>query len=508
MEYMKWNFYYRLAKKYYDYNGNLLVNSRFRTINGINYDENGYALGRWIRLQREAYQKKEYSNSKITEEQINMLEDIGMQWSVKKGKPWFQTDMDWEIKYQLCQTYYQKNGHIMLPKNFKTKDGIHYDEKGHNLYVWLLQQKGLYQKNPNGGEKISEERIKKLNDLDIEWQFDNNKCRSVGYSIRKWKSTYLLAKKYYEEYGNLDVPADFITSDGITKDEKGINLGQWIKLQRSHYAKREDVKYFTQAEIDKLNEIGMIWEKESNAKEVLNQINKNTAEEKWKSGYEHAKEYYQKHNNLDVKDLYVCQDSFPLGMWVTRQRSLHKQEKLSSDKIAKLEELKITWNGKEIKRKKTTLEEYYQLISNYREHYGNLSIPADFKTLNGVDYDDEGIELGRWLKKQLIDYKDQMIGKQRYADLSNYGMIWNENKNNEKLNEFFDKHNIDKAYQEQLKRLPYKEIALKFRYLKDQKIPYNENGQLHSIFFISDKNMQAVYGVSLEELSNMYIRKK
>lgn len=506
MEYMKWDFYYRLAKTYYEHYGNLLVNSRFRTKDGINYDEEGRALGRWVRLQREVYQNKEYTNKKISEEQIKKLESIGMQWSVREGKPWFQSDYDWNTKYQLCQIYYQKNGHIVVPKNFKTKDGIHYDEEGHNLYFWLLVQKGLYLKTPNGGEKISKERIEKLNELDINWELTNNKIRAVDYNSRKWKSTYALAKNYFNEYGNLDIPADFITLDGIHYNEKGIKLGHWVDVQRDHYKKEiGTIKYFTQAEIDKLNEIGMIWKKESNNKEDLN---KKILEEKWENGYKHAKEYYQSFNNLDVKTLYVCQDNFPLGSWITKQRSLYKQKELTSDKMAKLEELKINWNGKEIKRKKTTLEEYYQLISNYREHYGNLSIPADFKTLNGVDYDDGGIELGRWLKKQLIDYNNKMIGKQRYTDLSNYGMIWNENKNNEKFNEFFDKHNIDKKYQEQLKRLPYKEIVLKFKYLKEQKIPYIENEQLNSIFFISDKNMQVIYGVSLEELSNMYIRKK
>ena len=50
----------------------------FRTTNGIDYDEKGIALGTWISTHRQAYQGK--SKSKITEEQIEKLEQIGHKW--------------------------------------------------------------------------------------------------------------------------------------------------------------------------------------------------------------------------------------------------------------------------------------------------------------------------------------------------------------------------------------------------------------------------------------------
>ena len=55
---------------------NLKISAFFKTINGFEYDENGVALGRWISNQRLAYNGK--GNLKITEEQINLLEQIGM----------------------------------------------------------------------------------------------------------------------------------------------------------------------------------------------------------------------------------------------------------------------------------------------------------------------------------------------------------------------------------------------------------------------------------------------
>ena len=74
----KWNRKYKLAKIYYEHYGNLEVSVNFKTINGYDYDENGIALGRWIDVQRQAY--KGNTANKITEEQIELLNQIGIKW--------------------------------------------------------------------------------------------------------------------------------------------------------------------------------------------------------------------------------------------------------------------------------------------------------------------------------------------------------------------------------------------------------------------------------------------
>ena len=77
----KWNKNYKLAKAYYEYYGNLEISQPFKTINGYKYDENGIALGVWISNQRKAY--KGQGTNKITEEQIKLLNQIGMKWFSK-----------------------------------------------------------------------------------------------------------------------------------------------------------------------------------------------------------------------------------------------------------------------------------------------------------------------------------------------------------------------------------------------------------------------------------------
>ena len=45
---MTWEDKYNLAKVYYETYGNLEIPVSFKTFNGKDYDENGYALGIWI----------------------------------------------------------------------------------------------------------------------------------------------------------------------------------------------------------------------------------------------------------------------------------------------------------------------------------------------------------------------------------------------------------------------------------------------------------------------------
>ena len=76
---MTWEDKYNLAKSYYEHYGNLEIPQHFKTINGIEYDENGVNLGQWIANQRRAY--KSQGTNKITKEQIELLEQIGMIWN-------------------------------------------------------------------------------------------------------------------------------------------------------------------------------------------------------------------------------------------------------------------------------------------------------------------------------------------------------------------------------------------------------------------------------------------
>ena len=77
---LSWKEMYEYARIYYEHYGNLEVPQKFKTNNGWEEDKTGKInLGVWLLTQKQLYQKKEMS-----EEQIILLENIGMKWMSEK----------------------------------------------------------------------------------------------------------------------------------------------------------------------------------------------------------------------------------------------------------------------------------------------------------------------------------------------------------------------------------------------------------------------------------------
>ena len=231
----KWNRKYKLAKIYYEHYGNLEVSVNFKTINGYDYDENGIALGRWIDVQRQAY--KGNTANKITEEQIELLRQIGMRFETKNKEE------EWNKKYELVKVYFEHYRNLEMPQSFKTVNGYDYDESGIALGLWICTQRQAYKEN-----KMSEERIKLLRQIGMRFETKNKE--------EEWNKKYELAKVYFEHYGNLEAPVRFKTKNGYEYDENGIRLGVWICTQKQAY-KGQGKNKITEEQIELLKQIGM-----------------------------------------------------------------------------------------------------------------------------------------------------------------------------------------------------------------------------------------------------------
>ncbi|WP_337626416.1 helicase associated domain-containing protein [Phocaeicola sp.] len=75
----QWNEVYGAAKRYFEVNGDLDVPVAY-------VSPEGYALGKWVRRQQYAYRNPEKSNAILSQERIELLDAIGMQW--EKPDPW------------------------------------------------------------------------------------------------------------------------------------------------------------------------------------------------------------------------------------------------------------------------------------------------------------------------------------------------------------------------------------------------------------------------------------
>ncbi len=158
----------------------------------------------------------------------------------------------------------------------------------------------------------------------------------------KWKLMYELAKQYYQEHGNLLVPARYIREDGI-------KLGQWIWVQRVAYKNRtipkaerkNNISPLTNEQVKLLEDIDMEWDL--------------IIQKKWLKHYEKAKEYYQEHGDLLVPYRYVCEDGTKLGQWISVQRRAYKNRiipkeernnahaPLTDEQVKLLEKIGMVW---------------------------------------------------------------------------------------------------------------------------------------------------------------------
>ena len=227
-----WELNYSLAKIYFEKNGNLEIPSKFKTLNGTDEDENGYNLGYWLINQRQMYKK-----GKLSKERIELLKQIGMRFEI------VHNIVDWAEMYMLAEIYFKKYGSLEIKQNFKTLNGIDYDENGYNFGIWLTNQRQMYKKG-----KLSKERIELLKQIGMRFETRDND--------EVWNQMYMLAELYFKEYGNLEIPSKFKTLNGTDEDENGYNLGVWLVRQRQMYKKGK----LSPERKELLNQIGMIWE--------------------------------------------------------------------------------------------------------------------------------------------------------------------------------------------------------------------------------------------------------
>ena len=459
-----WDMMYELAKKYYEYHGNLKIPCSFKTINGYESDENGYNLGVWINTQRLSYKK-----GTLSEDRIEKLKEIGMIFEdVHKDT--------WNKMYELAKKYYEHYGDLKIPCSFKTVNGYEVYENGYSLGTWISSQRVKYK---NG--TLSEDKIKQLEEIGMIFEIKQHVA---------WNKMYELAKKYYEHYGDLKIPCSYKTINGYEIDKNGYNLGFWISNQRVKYKNGT----LSEDRIKKLEKIGMTF--------------KNINDDTWNKMYELAKKYYEHYGNLKIPCSFKTingydtdENSYNLGAWINTQRMSYKKGILSEDKIKKLKKIGMMFENVN----DDTWNKMYELAKKYYEHHGNLKIPRSFKTVNGYDTDEDGYNLGAWINTQRFSYKKGTLFEDRIKKLEEIGMMWNIRKDTDTKRILCDKYGIDSSLVE---NISYMELFAKINYLLDNNMDIIIDGKLNSIFFMSNENMMMNYGISLKDMVNIYTKNK
>ena len=359
-----WDIMFEQAKKYFDENGDLDVPKRYMT-------EEGYSLGMWLQTQRRVY--KGEVNGNLTQVQIDRLNSIGMRWESA-------SDVAWEKFFASAQAYYNDHSDLNPQAQFV-------DENGIALGSWLARLR-VYRNSGIKNRYLTEKRIDELDKLGMIW--------NVPDYI--WEENYAAALRYHKKHGDLDVPYDYV-------DSEGVKLGQWITGLRSirkGTAKR--AKPISEEQIARLDAIGMIWG--------------NKYDKQWNKAFQALCDYYDKNGTFDIPVAYMTDSGIRLGAWIRRQRDFYEQDRLLDERIAKLRGIGF------VLEKTDPWEEKYQLAKAYYEDHGNLNVAHDYVV--------DDVWLHKWLNEQKLlgeGKRKKRLTEEQKSRLEAIGMQFGVSKN-------------------------------------------------------------------------------
>ena len=361
-----WEKGFASAQKYRTEHGDLLVPVRYR-------DKNDFALGEWI-----VYNRQRYLGGNLTQNRIERLEAIGMVWSTSNDL--------WEQNYAAATQYYLEHGDLEVPIKYETPSGF-------GLGVWLGAQRAAHK----AGE-LPQEQVARLDALGMDWTNRND---------RKWMSLYDVAAAYYHEHGNLNVPSEYVTPDGVL-------LGKWVARQRYAYLNPDrSSARVTPERKALLDKLGMVWEKY----------------DPWQERYDLALAYKTEHGDLEIPSVYKTADGVWLGSWVSRQRqALNSGSSALSSERRKL--LRILFKGERRPSdpaadhgtvREANWERNFRSAARYARKYKHLLVPASY-------VDSDGVRLGVWISNLRAARKNRPDSYQvtlaHIKKLNSIGMVW------------------------------------------------------------------------------------
>ena len=361
-----WEKGFASAQKYRTEHGDLLVPVRYR-------DKNDFALGEWI-----VYNRQRYLGGNLTQNRIERLEAIGMVWSTSNDL--------WEQNYAAATQYYLEHGDLEVPIKYETPSGF-------GLGVWLGAQRASHK----AGE-LPQEQVERLDALGMDWTNRND---------RKWMSLYDVAAAYYHEHGNLNVPSEYVTPDGVL-------LGKWVARQRYAYLNPDrSSARVTPERKALLDKLGMVWEKY----------------DPWQERYDLALAYKTEHGDLEIPSVYKTADGVWLGSWVSRQRqALNSGSSALSSERRKL--LRTLFKGERRPSdpaadhgtvREANWERNFRSAARYARKYKHLLVPASY-------VDSDGVRLGVWISNLRAARKNRpdsyQVTPAHIKKLNSIGMVW------------------------------------------------------------------------------------
>ena len=272
---------------------------------------------------------------------------------------------DWEDKFGRLLVYKSEYGDVRVPANFKTTDGC-------ALGGWVAQQRRSKAKG-----KLSPERVSRLASLGMVWHA----------LLEDWGGKFGKLLVYKSEYGDVKVPRRLKTTDGCA-------LGRWVAEQRLNKAKGK----LSPERVDRLDALDMVWDALS---------------EDWEDKFGKLVMYKSECGDVRVPVNFQTTDGCALGRWVAQQRRSKAKGKLSPERVDRLDALDMVWDAFS-----EDWEDKFGKLVMYKSEYGDVRVPARFKTTDGC-------ALGGWVRQQRRSKAKGKLSPERVGRLDVLGMVWN-----------------------------------------------------------------------------------
>ncbi|GFH61945.1 hypothetical protein CTEN210_18421 [Chaetoceros tenuissimus] len=337
-----WNERFEELKQFKDQYGHCTVPQRNK------------ALGIWVNNQRTQYKlMSNGSKSQMTEERLEKLEDIGFTWTPLQN--------NWDERFEELKQYKDQHGHCNVPHKY---------EPNKALGTWVSAQRQQYKLWSKGSNaKITEERVKQLDNIGFEWTPMKN----------TWNERFEKLKKYKAQNGHCNVPQGY---------EPNKALGQWVERQRQEYKQSQgSPSNMVRDRITMLEGIGFKWGPKKDA---------------WNDRFEELKIFKARYGHSNVPHRYKANKS--LGSWVNTQRIQYRRMIvegsrsgcMTEERIEKLENIGFVWNTL-----KDTWNERYEQLKRFKAQYGHCNVPAIYEPNKS---------LGKWVNNQRCQYKLMLEG--------------------------------------------------------------------------------------------------
>lgn len=304
--------------------------------------ENNQSLNKWIADQR-------INKSKISLKQKKKLDSIDF--------PWSAYEEQWEKRFLNLVEFFNTYGHCNVHPQYSIDPSL-------RQWCWYQRRKK---------EKLTEEQIKKLNEIGFVWSKKRESKESQNYFLNKifWKKMFQQLCDFKSKNGHFNIPKSYDPTFRMWVSEQRINKD---KLDLNHKKKLDEIGFY-------ISKSQITWEKNYLALTL----------------------FKKKYGHCNVPSNF---EDRKLKTWIFYLRK--SKNKISSEQIQKLDEIGFIWNLND-----AYWEELFLRLISFKEKFGHCDVPRKFK---------DDLYLGLWIHNQRLN--KEVLSNDQKKRLDKIGFVW------------------------------------------------------------------------------------